>query len=120
MSKQFEFCRPAAKKVVPSGPERIHGVKYDGLYRGRVMRDCPRDGDDLRKLQPLDERKERLGKFLRGRPEGIFVAPLERGEIGPSLFEAACRMGSRIWSLSAAIGGTGRGPAKTKDNDLEA
>ncbi|WP_316207431.1 RNA ligase family protein [Bradyrhizobium sp. SZCCHNR3118] len=50
------------------------------------------DGDDLREL-PLFERKERLARLLRGRPEGIFVAPFEPGAIGPGLFEAACRMG---------------------------
>jgi bifunctional non-homologous end joining protein LigD len=38
MSKQFEFCRPAAKKVVPSGRDCIHEIKYDG-YRGRLVRD---------------------------------------------------------------------------------
>jgi bifunctional non-homologous end joining protein LigD len=27
------------------------------------------------------------------RPEGVFVNPFERGEIGPDLFPAACRMG---------------------------
>jgi bifunctional non-homologous end joining protein LigD len=27
------------------------------------------------------------------RPDGIFVAPFEQGEIGPDLFRAACRMG---------------------------
>jgi bifunctional non-homologous end joining protein LigD len=49
------------------------------------------EGDDLREL-PLVDRKDRLGKLLRGRPEGIFVAPFEQGEIGPDLFDAACRM----------------------------
>ena len=49
-------------------------------------------GDDLREM-PLFERKARLGKLLKGRPEGIFVAPYENGEIGPALFETACRMG---------------------------
>jgi len=29
----------------------------------------------------------------RRRPEGIFINPFERGEIGPDLFRAACRMG---------------------------
>jgi hypothetical protein len=28
-----------------------------------------------------------------GRPDGIFIAPFEQGEIGPDLFSAACRMG---------------------------
>ena len=50
------------------------------------------EGDDLREL-PLFERKARLAKLLARRPEGIFVAPFEKGEIGPGLFEAACRMG---------------------------
>jgi bifunctional non-homologous end joining protein LigD len=49
------------------------------------------DGDDLRE-QPLFERKNRLGQLLKGRPEGIFVAPFEHGAIGPDLFGAACRM----------------------------
>ena len=29
----------------------------------------------------------------RRRPEGIFINPFERGEIGPDLFRAACRIG---------------------------
>jgi bifunctional non-homologous end joining protein LigD len=49
------------------------------------------DGDDLRDV-PLIDRKGRLEKLLRGRAQGIFVAPFERGEIGPDLFTAACRM----------------------------
>ncbi|MGC0325602.1 bifunctional non-homologous end joining protein LigD [Bradyrhizobium sp. USDA 326] len=50
------------------------------------------DGEDMRRL-PLGLRKTNLARLLRGRPEGIFVAPFEQGEIGPDLFEAACRMG---------------------------
>jgi bifunctional non-homologous end joining protein LigD len=50
------------------------------------------DGDDLSRL-PLHLRKTNLAQLLRGRAEGIFVAPFEQGEIGPELFEAACRMG---------------------------
>jgi ATP-dependent DNA ligase len=38
-------------------------------------------------------RKTNLARLLRGRPEGMFVAPFELGEIGPELFRAACRMG---------------------------
>ncbi|WP_426613283.1 hypothetical protein [Bradyrhizobium sp. McL0616] len=49
-------------------------------------------GDDLSRL-PLFMRKTNLAQLLRGRPEGIFVAPFEQGEIGPGLFDAACRMG---------------------------
>ena len=50
------------------------------------------DGEDMRKL-PLSLRKTNLARLLRGRAEGVFVAPFEQGEIGPALFEAACRMG---------------------------
>jgi bifunctional non-homologous end joining protein LigD len=46
----------------------------------------------LREL-PLFDRKARLAKLPARHREGIFVAPFERGEIGPGLFEAACRMG---------------------------
>jgi bifunctional non-homologous end joining protein LigD len=34
-------------------------------------------------------RKANLARLLARRPEGIF----ERGEVGPGLFRAACRMG---------------------------
>jgi bifunctional non-homologous end joining protein LigD len=50
------------------------------------------DGDDLRHL-PLSIRKANLARLLRGRPEGIFLSPLERGEIGPDLFRKACEFG---------------------------
>jgi len=50
------------------------------------------DGDDLRGL-PLSMRKTNLDRLLARRPDGIFVAPFEQGEIGPDLFLAACRMG---------------------------
>jgi bifunctional non-homologous end joining protein LigD len=38
-------------------------------------------------------RKTNLARLLARRPDGIFVAPTEQGEIGPDLFRAACRMG---------------------------
>jgi bifunctional non-homologous end joining protein LigD len=156
---QLEYCKPISRNVVPTGPDWIHEVKYDG-YRGRIIRDgkdvkllsrsgldwtwrfpwivetalkirqtrflvdgeicvldvqgisdfnalhsnrhneeaqlyafdlLALDGDDLRDL-PLVDRKSRLAKLLHRRPEGIFVAPFEQGEIGPSLVDAACRM----------------------------
>jgi ATP-dependent DNA ligase len=48
-------------------------------------------GDDLRAL-PLSLRKTNLARLLARRPDGIFVAPYEQGEIGPQLFRAACDM----------------------------
>jgi ATP-dependent DNA ligase len=50
------------------------------------------DGEDLRGL-PLSLRKADLARLLARRPDGIFVAPFETGEIGPDLFRAACDMG---------------------------
>jgi bifunctional non-homologous end joining protein LigD len=38
-------------------------------------------------------RKISLERLLARRPESIFINPFERGEIGPDLFAAACRMG---------------------------
>jgi ATP-dependent DNA ligase len=38
-------------------------------------------------------RKTNLEQLLRGRSDGIFVAPFEQGKIGPVLFDAACHMG---------------------------
>jgi bifunctional non-homologous end joining protein LigD len=49
-------------------------------------------GDDLRRLL-LSMRKTNLARLLARRPDGVFVAPFEQGEIGPELFGAACRMG---------------------------
>ena len=50
------------------------------------------DGEDLRAL-PLSMRKTDLARLLTRRPDGIFVAPFEQGEIGPDLFRAVCNMG---------------------------
>jgi bifunctional non-homologous end joining protein LigD len=38
-------------------------------------------------------RKANLERLLARRPEGIFAAPFEQGEIGPDLFQAACKFG---------------------------
>jgi bifunctional non-homologous end joining protein LigD len=50
------------------------------------------DGEDLRPL-PLSLRKTNLARLIARRPDGIFVAPFEQGEIGLDLFRAACNMG---------------------------
>jgi bifunctional non-homologous end joining protein LigD len=51
------------------------------------------DGDDDLRALPLSMRKANLERLLARRPEGIFINSFERGEIGPDLFKAACRMG---------------------------
>jgi len=50
------------------------------------------DGEDMRAL-PLSMRKANLERLLARRPEGIFVARFEQGEIGPDLFRKACEFG---------------------------
>jgi ATP-dependent DNA ligase len=158
--RSFEFCLPSRGVAVPSGPDWLHEVKYDG-YRLRLEREghrvrlitrggynwasrypwiveaarkvrqkhfvldgeavvlgvdgisdfnalhsrkrdhevqfCAFDilaegGDDLRRLS-LSMRKTNLERLLARRPEGVFVNPFERGELGPDLFRAACNMG---------------------------
>jgi bifunctional non-homologous end joining protein LigD len=42
---------------------------------------------------PLSMRKTNLARILGGRPEGIFVASFETGDIGPDLFRKACEFG---------------------------
>ena len=61
------------------------------------------DGDDLRKL-PLSMRKTNLAHLLARRPDGIFVAPTEQGEIGPTCFAPPAGWGLRVWYRNAATG----------------
>ena len=92
------------RQFVIDGEAVILGVDgisdFNALHSGRhndEVQLCAFDilmegGDDLRKL-PLSMRKANLERLLARRPEGIFVNPFERGEIGRDLFAAACRMG---------------------------
>jgi hypothetical protein len=87
------------------------------------------DGDDLRSL-PLSMRKTNLARLLARRPEGIFVAPFEQGEIGPDLFRAACKMGTRGHGVEASRSrlprrpmqslGQGQEPRSSRDESREA
>ena len=69
----------------------LHSRKHDHEVQFCAF-DILVDGDDVRKL-PLSMRKANLQRLLARRQEGIFVNPFERGEIGPDLFQAACRLG---------------------------
>jgi bifunctional non-homologous end joining protein LigD len=70
----------------------LHSRKHDHEVQFCAFDILAEGGDDLRKL-PLHLRKSNLKRLLARRPEGIFVNPFERGEIGPDLFRAACQMG---------------------------
>ena len=70
----------------------LHSRKHDDEVQLYAFDILALDGDDLRNL-PLSMRKTNLARLLARRPDGIFVAPFEQGEIGPELFRAACDMG---------------------------
>jgi ATP-dependent DNA ligase len=70
----------------------LHSRKHDHEVQLCAFDIMALDGDDLRGL-PLSMRKTNLARILARRPDGIFVAPFEQGEIGPELFRAACDMG---------------------------
>jgi ATP-dependent DNA ligase len=92
------------RQFVIDGEAVVLGVDgiadFDALHSGRHNDEVQLyafdilalDGDDLRSL-PLSMRKANLQRLLARRPDGIFAAPFEQGEIGPDLFQAACRMG---------------------------
>jgi bifunctional non-homologous end joining protein LigD len=65
----------------------LHGRQHDEEVQFCAFDILVEGGDDLRKL-PLHLRKTSLQRLLARRPEGIFVNPFERGEIGPELFRA--------------------------------
>lgn len=70
----------------------LHSWRHDEevqLYAFAIMVD---DGDDLRRI-PLSMRKTNLARLLARRPDGIFFASFETGQIGPDLFRKACEFG---------------------------
>jgi ATP-dependent DNA ligase len=77
MFKSFEFCLPAAATAVPSGPDWLHEVKYDG-YRLRVER----DGDRARLI-------------TRGGDEWIAEAALKRCSSALSMYWPLSRRSRR-------------------------
>jgi bifunctional non-homologous end joining protein LigD len=70
----------------------LHSREHDDEVQFCAFDILAESGDDLRNL-PLSMRKTNLERLLARRPEGIFVNPFERGEMGPDLFRAACNMG---------------------------
>ena len=70
----------------------LHSRKHDDEVQCYAFDVLAIDGEDLRRL-PLSMRKTNLDRLLARRPDGIFAAPFEAGEIGPDLFRAACQMG---------------------------
>ncbi|OSJ36988.1 hypothetical protein BSZ19_01480 [Bradyrhizobium japonicum] len=76
----------------PSDFNALHSRRHDHEVQLYAFDILAVGGEGLRQL-PLTMRKTNLVRLLRGRPDGIFVAPFEAGAIGPDLFGAACRIG---------------------------
>jgi len=108
-TKRFPWIAEAAlknrqKQFVIDGEAVILSVDgasdFDALHSGKHNEEVllyafdvlAMDGDDLRSF-PLSIRKANLERLLARRPDGIFVAPFEQGEIGPDLFRKACEFG---------------------------
>jgi hypothetical protein len=72
--------------------EALGSRKHDAEVQLYAFYVLALDSEDLRRL-PLSMRKTNLDRLSARRPEEIFVAPFERGKIGPDLFRAACKMG---------------------------
>src|ERR1700745_822435 len=72
--------------------DALHSRKHEEEVQLYAFDILALDGEDLRGL-PLSLRKANLARLLARRPDGIFVAPFEQGEIGSDLFRAACNMG---------------------------
>jgi bifunctional non-homologous end joining protein LigD len=108
-TKRYPWITEAARKVrqkrfVLDGEAVILGVDgvsdFNALHSGKhndEVQLCAFDifveGDDHLRRLPLHVRKSKPEGLLARRPEGIFVNPFERGEIGPDLFRVACDMG---------------------------
>ena len=70
----------------------LHSRKHDEEVQLYAFDVLALDGEDLRNL-PLSMRKTNLARLLARRPDGIFVAEFEQGEIAPDLFRKACDFG---------------------------
>jgi ATP-dependent DNA ligase len=70
----------------------LHSRKHDHEVQVYAFNILVMGSEDLR-LLPVHMRKANLEQLLARRPDGIIVAPCERGEIGPDLFRAAFCMG---------------------------
>ena len=70
----------------------LHSRRHDDDVQLYAFDILALDGDDLRGL-PLSIRKTNLARLLARRPDGIFVAPFEQGEIGPDHIPRRLRHG---------------------------
>jgi ATP-dependent DNA ligase len=72
--------------------DRLHSRRSDEEVQLVAFDLLAVSGDDLRS-DPLHARKARLQKLLANTGDGIQLNPHLTGEIGPSMFEHACKLG---------------------------
>jgi bifunctional non-homologous end joining protein LigD len=84
----------------------LHSGKYNDQVQLYAFDMLAGEGDDMRSL-PLSMRKTNLARLLARRPDGIFVAPFEQGEIGPDLFRPPANSAWKAWCRSDGIGHIG-------------
>jgi hypothetical protein len=96
----------------------LHSGKHNDEVQLYAFDILALDGDDLRAL-PLSLRKTNLALLLARRPDGIFVAPFEQGEIGPDLFRAAGSMGLEGLGIEAPRSAVSSRPVAELDQDQE-
>ena len=114
--KQFVIDGEAVILGVDGIPDfnALHSGKHDHEMQLYAFDILALDGEDLRGL-PLSLRKTNLARLLARRPDGIFVAPFEQGEIGPDLFRAASNMGAGGPRVEAARSALSRRPVTGLD-----
>jgi ATP-dependent DNA ligase len=83
--------------------DALHSGKHNDEVQLYALDVLALDGDDLRGL-PLSMRKTNLARLLARRPDGIFVAPFEQGEIAPDLFRAGATWEAPRPAISVAAG----------------
>ena len=90
--KQFVIDGEAVILGVDGVPDfnALHSRRHDAEAQHYAFDCLAPDGEDLRELSL---HKTNLARLLARRPDGIFVADYERGEIGPDLFRKACEFG---------------------------
>jgi bifunctional non-homologous end joining protein LigD len=90
----------------------LHSRRFDAEVQLYAFDALMVDGDDLRQL-PLSMRKTNLARLLARRPNGIFLAPFEQGDIGRICSARPASSSSRDWSRSTATVPIGRADRRT-------
>jgi bifunctional non-homologous end joining protein LigD len=87
----------------------LHSGKQNGAVQLCAFDVLAIDGGDVRDLPLSMHKGVTWTGYSAAVPTAFFINPFEIGDIGPELFRAACNMGWRGLTQSAAIGHTAVG-----------